>query len=843
MPGAFSSAFSSAFDIGAGGPSGFKAFWVQFGEGIGVNLMYPRNAASPEPIAIGAVVQISDGAVQTSGVTVRIKPIGVAEADGAGTPSYSTDGIVFYTPTQAETNYTSFILIAKKTGCIPVSVTIVTSASATAGQVRLEGVTHTGAVVPTVTNLTNLPSIPNNWITAAGIAADAITDAKVAADVTIASVTGSVGSVTGSVGSVTGNVGGNIVGNVNGSVASVANPVTVGTINANVITATSIASGAITNAKFAAGAIDAAALATDAVAEIADGVWDEPTLGHTTLGTYGLLLDDAQANIAEMLPLVQVLHDDWMNGGRLDLLLDGVKLWTDRLGTAMVLDGAVWQFTANALELGPSGSGGTSDWTADERTVIRSILGIPGSGTTPADPTTGILDTIRDLVVVVDTVADGIATQVGTAGSGLTAIPWNAAWDAEVQSECTDALNAYDPPTNAEMEARTLVAANYGTAANQTTILNRLGAWTGSGINTILGAFRALMAKASSLTPTDISTSTTYDNTTDSLEALRDRGDVAWVTGSGGGGGGSSSVILGSANTITRNINESIPIQFTWPSASATITATVELGTASAVACQGAVSFVRTDSAGKHWYQLAYDADDRPAVSGLARYVFTDGTSYFTVPVQFTEVASGAGSGTGARTVTINVNDGSNPIQNASVRLTLGAETFISTTNVSGQCTLNVDDGSYTVSITAAGYSFGGATLVVDGAETVTYSMTAVAFPVAAATGLCTVRFTFLKPDGTTPIQNVVVAAKLDQNVAVPASVISNQILYGTSSALGIVDLVLIQGASIKRGNKAYHITASDPQATSLVPLLDFRAVIPTASSINASSLVPLESR
>lgn len=40
-------------------------------------------------------------------------------------------------------------------------------------------------------------------ITAASIAADAITDAKVAADVTIASVTGSVGSVTGAVGSVT----------------------------------------------------------------------------------------------------------------------------------------------------------------------------------------------------------------------------------------------------------------------------------------------------------------------------------------------------------------------------------------------------------------------------------------------------------------------------------------------------------------------------------------------------------------------------------------------------------------------------------------------------------------
>jgi len=51
--------------------------------------------------------------------------------------------------------------------------------------------------------------------------------------------------------------------------------------------------------------------------------------------------------------------------------------------------------------------------------------------------------------------------RLGAAGAGLTAIPWNAAWDAEVQSECADALAAYDPPTNAEMEARTLVAASY----------------------------------------------------------------------------------------------------------------------------------------------------------------------------------------------------------------------------------------------------------------------------------------------------------------------------------------------------------------------------------------------
>jgi hypothetical protein len=42
---------------------------------------------------------------------------------------------------------------------------------------------------------------------------------------------------------------------------------------------------------------------------------------------------------------------------------------------------------------------------------------------------------------------------------------------SDVTSACTSALNSYDPPTNTELEARTLAAASYATAANQTAIL------------------------------------------------------------------------------------------------------------------------------------------------------------------------------------------------------------------------------------------------------------------------------------------------------------------------------------------------------------------------------------
>ena len=48
---------------------------------------------------------------------------------------------------------------------------------------------------------------------------------------------------------------------------------------------------------------------------------------------------------------------------------------------------------------------------------------------------------------------DSLQAQRDYTGTGYSAIPWNSSWDAEVQSECTDALNAYDPPTKAEMDA------------------------------------------------------------------------------------------------------------------------------------------------------------------------------------------------------------------------------------------------------------------------------------------------------------------------------------------------------------------------------------------------------
>jgi hypothetical protein len=94
----------------------------------------------------------------------------------------------------------------------------------------------------------------------------------------------------------------------------------------------------------------------------------------------------------------------------------------------------------------------------------------------------------------------------------------------------------------------------------------------------------------------------------------------------------------------------------------------------------------------------------------------------------------GGGTGTGARTVVVTVTLSASPVEGASVRLTKAAETYVGSTNASGQVTFNIDDGTWTVAITSPGATFAGASLVVDDDETVSYSLTAISITPSPAT-------------------------------------------------------------------------------------------------------------
>lgn len=98
-----------------------------------------------------------------------------------------------------------------------------------------------------------------------------------------------------------------------------------------------------------------------------------------------------------------------------------------------------------------------------------------------------------------------------------------------------------------------------------------------------------------------------------------------------------------------------------------------------------------------------------------------------------------AATGLGARTITITVNDGTTVLQNARVRLTEGVNTYTGITNASGVVVFNVDDATYTVGITKSGYTYAGTTLIVDGTETRTYSMTLVSVTPPDDPALCAV--------------------------------------------------------------------------------------------------------
>ena len=117
--------------------------------------------------------------------------------------------------------------------------------------------------------------------------------------------------------------------------------------------------------------------------------------------------------------------------------------------------------------------------------------------------------TTNGKIDVVDGIVDNIlldTAEIGAAGAGLTAVPWNSSWDAEVQSECNDALVAIG--------------------------LDHLVSASVAGSDITDNSIVAKLVSSSATADWD-----DFVNTTDSLQAIRDRGDSAWTTGSGGGGG------------------------------------------------------------------------------------------------------------------------------------------------------------------------------------------------------------------------------------------------------------------------------------------------------------------
>ena len=194
-------------------------------------------------------------------------------------------------------------------------------------------------------------------------------------------------------------------------------------------------------------------------------------------------------------------------------------------------------------------------------------------------------------VITAASIASDAGTEIGAAvlsalgtGTWATALPWNSAWDAEVQSECADAITAagvmtgtYTAPDNATITLINNKTTNLPSdpadqsliVAATDAILSRLGAPAGASVSADIVAVKtdtgnivtripsALFAGITSLgdwirrisrkdagtagmiaaeSEIDTGGTSTFTGTTDSLEAIADA--------SGGGGGDASQTTL-----------------------------------------------------------------------------------------------------------------------------------------------------------------------------------------------------------------------------------------------------------------------------------------------------------
>ena len=128
---------------------------------------------------------------------------------------------------------------------------------------------------------------------------------------------------------------------------------------------------------------------------------------------------------------------------------------------------AVAATTANGFESGKSYTAILSAGTVDSVSAIGEVI---GHFTLEASATFARLGAPAGASVSADIAAIEAQTDdIGAAGAGLTAVPWNATWDAEVQSEVNDALVA--------LHLDHLLAVNYDPAAKPgvaTALLNEI---------------------------------------------------------------------------------------------------------------------------------------------------------------------------------------------------------------------------------------------------------------------------------------------------------------------------------------------------------------------------------
>ena len=221
-----------------------------------------------------------------------------------------------------------------------------------AANVTLAAVTHSGAVIPTVTNLTNLPAITPNWLTATGIAAGALNGKG---DWNIGKTGYSIAGTKTTLDALNDLSAPQVKTEVDNALdtAIPATP-TADSINERI--------KAIDDLTQAGGPGDLAAILAD-TADI------QPKLG-TPAVDISADIAAVKSDTAAILIDTNELQGDWTDGGRLDLILDAIK--ADTGSTGVVLTAAERIAIADALLDRDMGAGSDSG-TNIVRTVRQAL--------------------------------------------------------------------------------------------------------------------------------------------------------------------------------------------------------------------------------------------------------------------------------------------------------------------------------------------------------------------------------------------------------------------------------------------------------------------------------------
>jgi hypothetical protein len=483
-----------------------------------------KNVASQK---IGAqLVSATDGSAFTGSVTVAVTVDAGTQATGSvgsGACTHEGGGYHTYAPAQAETNGDLIAFTFSGTGAVPVTVQVYTVPSG--GVASPTNITAASGIA--------VSSIGNNVITASSIAASALNGkgdwnvGKTGYSLTNLTVQSSTTLATGTHNPQTGDsyarLGAPAGASVSADIADVESKVD--DLETRVGTPSDLGSGATVAANLVdiesqtddigvagagltainlpdqtmnitgnitgnlSGSVGSVTAGVTLAASAVQAIWDALTSALTTVGSIGkLLVDNVNATIssrsshtaanvrtemdsnstqlAAILADTNELQTDWANGGRLDLILDARASQTsvDTIDTEVgVIDGIVDAILVDTAEIGVAGAG---------LTVLATQASV---------------NAIDDYI---DTEVAALTTELAKVPKSDGTATWNATALASIQGEATDALNAYNPPTrteatsdkdailtavgdvptNAEFEARTLVAASYATTSALATV-------------------------------------------------------------------------------------------------------------------------------------------------------------------------------------------------------------------------------------------------------------------------------------------------------------------------------------------------------------------------------------